>query len=245
MFRTFREYNQLFLNQSVNQLLFHFESLLYPKEIFDLPEIGYLDRLQLKFKLHTDLNSDAKKNLIVHQAFIRFHHTTTNQEIIFIAEIDSNDHYKIDLNLQTRSKEFNDLSGIYQVDLIVGDALLMEPLKWTIGKIPMKLGSISTSLEDVAVVAKEYQPKPEINHIFREQEKRPHALVSNFFTFLVLVPLITLFIAVIIFLNECILFEQSSNYFYSNTYHFSSGSRLVLICPITDSIYLRYCFIQV
>ncbi|KAF7492317.1 Dolichyl-diphosphooligosaccharide--protein glycosyltransferase subunit 2 [Sarcoptes scabiei] len=169
--------------------------LLYPKEIFDLPEIGYLDRLQLKFKLHTDLNSDAKKNLIVHQAFIRFHHTTTNQEIIFIAEIDSNDHYKIDLNLQTRSKEFNDLSGIYQVDLIVGDALLMEPLKWTIGKIPMKLGSISTSLEDVAVVAKEYQPKPEINHIFREQEKRPHALVSNFFTFLVLVPLITLFIA--------------------------------------------------
>lgn len=147
--------------------------------------------MQLKFQIK-DLQND--KLIDVHQAFVRFYHIETKQEVVFISEIDSNGYHKIDLNLQTRSKDFNDLSGRYQMDLFIGDALIMEALSWKIGTVSIQFasGPITTATS----LYSEYSSKPEIKHLFREQEKRPHALVSNFFTFLVLVPLISLFIAV-------------------------------------------------
>lgn len=154
-------------------------------------EVDYLQRLQLKFQLKDVLNQN---NVEVHQAFMRFYNEKTKQEIIFISELDSTGAYKVDLNLQTRSKDFNHLSGVYQVNLIIGDALVMNSLDWNLGKVFITFAAQPAAAAEAPV--SEFAIKPEIKHLFREQDKRPHPMVSNFFTLLVIVPFLALFIMV-------------------------------------------------
>ena len=153
--------------------------------------MDYSQRFQLKFQLKDVLNQN---NVEVHQAFLRFFNEKTKQEIIFISETDSTGNYKVDLNLQTRSKDFGHLSGVYQLNLIIGDALVMNSFDWNIGSIKIQFSSGLSSEQPLSSL--EYSLKPEINHIFREQDKRPHPMVSNFFTLLVILPFFALFVMV-------------------------------------------------
>lgn len=166
------------------------DRLTYPSTLNEVLEADYSQRIQLKFQLQSRLNAE---NVQVHQAFIRFYNEKTKQEIIFIAEQDSAGVYKVDLNLQVRSKDFNNLSGQYKLNLIIGDALVINSIDWNIATLSIQFGSQATSpTSNVA----DYSPKPEIRHIYREMEIRPHPLVSNFFTLLVIVPFVALFIMV-------------------------------------------------
>lgn len=150
-------------------------------------------RIGLKFQVKDSLNSEAAA-ITVHQAFVRFYNAATKQEIIFIAEQDSTGSlYKVDLNLAVRSKDFNYRSGDYQVNLILGDALVANSVNWKIATVNINFsGGVSASTPSTV----EFAAKPEISHIFREQEKRPHPLVSNLFTGLVMVPFLALFVMV-------------------------------------------------
>lgn len=151
-------------------------------------------RIQLKFQVKDSLNSEGAA-ITVHQAFVRFYNAQTKQEIVFIAEQDSTGaNYKVDLNLAVRSKDFNYRSGDYQVNLIVGDALVANSVNWKLATVAINFsGGVAASATPPSV---EFAAKPEISHIFREQEKRPHPLVSNFFTALVMVPFLALFVMV-------------------------------------------------
>ncbi|KAH7643011.1 dolichyl-diphosphooligosaccharide-protein glycosyltransferase subunit 2-like protein [Dermatophagoides farinae] len=168
--------------------------LIYPTSLDQLIDVDYLQRIQLKFQIKDSQND---KTVRVHQSFVRFYHMDTKQEITFVSELDSTGFHKVDLNLPARSKDFNELSGKYQLDLYIGDPLIIEATSWKIGMINLQFGSSSSSTNGLATTMhrKEYSPKPEIKHIFREQDKRPHAMVSNFFTILALLPLLGLFVA--------------------------------------------------
>lgn len=179
----------------IQSLIDFFPSLIYPTSLDQLIDVDYLQRIQLKFQIK-DFQND--KPVRVHQSFVRFYHMDTKQEITFVSELDSTGFHKVDLNLPARSKDFNELSGKYQLDLYIGDPLIIEATSWKIGMINLQFGSSSSSTNGLATTMhrKEYSPKPEIKHIFREQDKRPHAMVSNFFTILALSPLLGLFVAV-------------------------------------------------
>ncbi|KAH9418812.1 proteasome regulatory particle base subunit [Dermatophagoides pteronyssinus] len=167
--------------------------LIYPSSLDQLIDVDYLQRIQMKFQIKDSQNDQSVR---VHQAFVRFYHLDTKQEITFVSELDSNGFHKIDLNLPAKSKDFNDLSGRYQLDLYIGDPLIIEAISWKIGTINLQFGSLqSNSMTPTAIHRNEYLPKPEIKHIFREQDKRPPALVSNFFTILAMLPLLGLFVA--------------------------------------------------
>ena len=155
--------------------------LTYPSSISRPLEADYFQKIQLKFEIQDRLSSE---NVQVHQAFVRFYNEQTKQEIIFIAEQISTGIYKVDLNLQVRSKDFNYLSGSYKINLIIGDSLVMNSVNWYIATVSIQFGSQTPTSQSTTFT--EYSPKPEIKHIFREQDKRPHPLVSNFFTFLVI-----------------------------------------------------------
>ena len=164
-----------------------------------LIDVDYLQRIQMKFQIKDSQNDQSVR---VHQAFVRFYHLDTKQEITFVSELDSNGFHKIDLNLPAKSKDFNDLSGRYQLDLYIGDPLIIEAISWKIGTINLQFGSLqSNSMTPTAIHRNEYLPKPEIKHIFREQDKRPPALVSNFFTILAMLPLLGLFVVVSILIS--------------------------------------------
>lgn len=159
----------------------------YPSSLSELLEADNTHRLQLKFQLKDKSNGASVK---VHQAFLVFIEKQSKQEFIFVVEQDSSSNYKVDLNLQTRSKDLNNLSGRYSLNLIIGDALIVNSFQWKLADIDLHLSS--TKAQGLSDKKNEFLPKPEISHLFREQDKRPPLSVSNFFTFLVATPLLAL-----------------------------------------------------
>lgn len=156
----------------------------------DSTTLPKLTRLQYPSKLPSILQADSSHQLlvrisldrVVHQAFLRLY--SGKREIIFVAELDSSKTYKIEVNL---AQELG-YSGTFDLELIVGDSVVSNPIRWKLGSLEAKLG--------VAEPQKRPSkgPKPEIKHLFRPAEKRPPHSVSMFFTALAAAPLLLLLI---------------------------------------------------
>ncbi|KAM4583182.1 dolichyl-diphosphooligosaccharide--protein glycosyltransferase subunit 2 isoform 2-T2 [Fundulus diaphanus] len=143
----------------------------------------------MSFQL-VDVNSGQE--LTPHQTFVRLHNQRTGQEVVFVAEPDSKKLYKFELDTAERKSEFDSMSGTYSLYLIVGDATLENPILWNVADVVLKFAD-----EEAPAAAQPktlYVPKPEIQHLFREPEKKPPTVVSNTFTALVLSPLLLLLI---------------------------------------------------
>ncbi|KAL3283347.1 hypothetical protein HHI36_006495 [Cryptolaemus montrouzieri] len=149
-----------------------------------------LTKLDFPNKLTKGLQADSSHLLIskfslsrsVHQTFLRLH--SPKKEIIFIAEVDSNKLYKIEVNINS---EFT-YSGVFDMELILGDPVMSNPIKWNLGKIDINLGKTEPELKSTK------GPKPEIKHLFRQAEKRPSTTVSLLFSILTAAPLLLLLI---------------------------------------------------
>nr|XP_046166840.1 dolichyl-diphosphooligosaccharide--protein glycosyltransferase subunit 2-like [Oncorhynchus gorbuscha] len=143
----------------------------------------------MNFQL-VDANTGVE--LTPHQTFVRFHNQKTGQEVVFVAEPDSKNLYKFELDTAERKSEFDSMSGTYVLHLIVGDATLENPILWNVADVVLKF------LDEEAPAAIQsktlYMPKPDIQHLFREPEKKPPTVVSNTFTALVLSPFLLLLI---------------------------------------------------
>ncbi|XP_037534609.1 dolichyl-diphosphooligosaccharide--protein glycosyltransferase subunit 2 isoform X2 [Nematolebias whitei] len=143
----------------------------------------------MSFQL-VDVNT--KQELTPHQTFVRLHNQKTGQEVVFVAEPDSKNLYKFELDTAERKSEFDSMSGTYSLYLIVGDATLDNPILWNVADVVLKF------VDEEAPVAAQpktlYVPKPEIQHLFREPEKKPPTVVSNTFTALILSPFLLLLI---------------------------------------------------
>lgn len=144
-------------------------------------------KLILKFALKDKSTGDAMK---VHQSFVRLSNAASGAEIIYVAEADSTNLYKFDLDVSAKAKEFGSRSGKYELTVILGDAVISNPVAWTLADIDLSFPDDAAA--DGAEAA-EAGPKPEIRHKFREPEKRPPALVSNAFTLLCIAPIIIMF----------------------------------------------------
>jgi len=133
----------------------------------------------------------AKKPISVHQAFVVFVHEKTNQEIIFVAETDTTNVYKFDVDFQKSAHEFEGVSGKYHIRLVVGDSAVSNAIDWNLVDVSLKLPEfvkppVKKSEEII------YDKLPEIQHLFREAEKRPPQVVSDVFSLLALAPFVVL-----------------------------------------------------
>ena len=72
----------------------------------------------------------------MHQAFVRL--ALNDAEIIYVAEPDAANNYKFDLDVNGKAKEFGGQSGKYSVDLIIGDAVVSNPISWTLADINLE-----------------------------------------------------------------------------------------------------------
>ncbi|XP_055531785.1 dolichyl-diphosphooligosaccharide--protein glycosyltransferase subunit 2 [Wyeomyia smithii] len=141
---------------------------------------------QQKIVLRVQLVDEAsKKPINVHQAFVLLRNKATQQEIIFVAEADSSKAYKFEMDVGARSADFGYKSGLYSIELIVGDALISNSFKWLVADVNIKFSGEAPKEN----AAQPRQPLPEIVHQFRVPEKRPPRLVSDLFTALCLAPL--------------------------------------------------------
>lgn len=155
------------------------------------PEVYALDHQQ-KINLRFDLFDDQTNKVIsVHQAFVRFA-DKSGAEIIFIAEQDVAQAYKFEMDVGLRAGDFGGKSGIYSVDLIIGDASLVNSFVKNLGEVNLKFSL--DSKKDSPVGQPKRKARPEIHHMFREPEKRPPRFVSDVFTGLCLAPILVLFV---------------------------------------------------
>lgn len=162
----------------------------FPNKLTVPVEADSLQKLIMKFSLK---DKSTGKLMTVHQAFVKLHNAATNQEIIFVAEPDSGKVYKFDIDVGSKAADFSYVSGLYTMELIVGDSVLSNSFSWVVADVNLKFGDHVPS----ASPGKDqylYAPKPEIKHLFREPERRPPAVVSNLFTGLVIVPFLLLFV---------------------------------------------------
>lgn len=149
-----------------------------------------MTKLDYKSELQSPLQADSTHNLIVkftlprpvHQAFLRLY--SQKREIIFIAERDSNLLYKLHVNLASELGH----SGNFKMELILGDAIMSNPIRWNLGSVEVNLPTPEPT-KSVKIGS-----KPEIKHLFRKPEKRPPQFVSMLFTALAVSPLLLLLI---------------------------------------------------
>ncbi|XP_046989739.1 dolichyl-diphosphooligosaccharide--protein glycosyltransferase subunit 2 [Schistocerca americana] len=162
--------------------------VLFPNQLATTIEADSLQKLIMKFTLK---DKTTNKLMTVHQAFVRLYKKDTNQEIIFVAEPDTSKTYKFDMDVGGKAAEFGHKSGVYSIELIIGDAVLSNSFAWTLGSVNLKFAEQSAAFAG----AKDpylYAIKPEIKHLFREPERRPPVLVSNLFTGLLCIPILIL-----------------------------------------------------
>ncbi|PBC25803.1 dolichyl-diphosphooligosaccharide--protein glycosyltransferase subunit 2 [Apis cerana] len=174
--------------------------ILFPEKLSQKIEADSQQKLVMRFLLRDNAN---KKPMRTHQAFVRLSSISKNDkkghEILFVAEADTSHLYKFDMPVGTAAANFNYQSRDYNVELIIGDAILSNPFQWTVATVSLKFPEPSLSERtDKNVFYKSksnvYSTKPEIKHMFREPEKRPPAFVSNLFTGLCLAPVLLLLI---------------------------------------------------
>lgn len=147
-----------------------------------------LSKLSYPAKLDSKLQADSSQHLIVklsisrtvHQAFLRLH--SGKKEIIFVAEQDSSKVYKVEVNLASELSYTDN----FEMELILGDPIVTNPIRWTLGAIEVNLGASETT----PPIRPTRGPKPEIEHLFRQAEKRPPEVMSLFLTGLTAAPLL-------------------------------------------------------
>jgi oligosaccharyltransferase complex subunit delta (ribophorin II) len=160
-----------------------------PNKVTRVLEADHLQRIIMKFQLR---NMATSSLMTAHQTFVRLTNKKTRREIIFVAEVDSSSStYTFDLDVGGREKEFGYLSGEYMMELIIGDAVIQNPLSWIVADVNLKF---SDSQQPSTSRLDSYKAKPEIKHLFRVADKRPSTFISNVFTVMVLLPFLLLLI---------------------------------------------------
>lgn len=150
-------------------------------------EADFHQKLLMKFTVKDKVTG---KVMAPHQTFVKMTNLASKQEIIFVAEADSSNVNRFDLNIGSSAKDFGYKSGKYSVELIIGDAVIENPISWVVADVSLTFPEAPSSEEK----QDQYAKKPEIKHLFREPEKRPSKAVSMAFTGLVLVPVLVLLV---------------------------------------------------
>ncbi|XP_074603738.1 dolichyl-diphosphooligosaccharide--protein glycosyltransferase subunit 2-like [Brevipalpus obovatus] len=154
----------------------------------DLLEADAQQRIIMRFKLK---DKKTQEPLNPHQVFVQFIHDKSREEVFYVAKATDN-LFKFDLNLAQRAKDFPE-SGMYTLNLIVGDQAIDNPFIWKVCSVKFTLAKKTEQTGEKAPwMVTHYEPKPEIQHVFRPQEKRPPTVVSDTFSVLALLPALIL-----------------------------------------------------
>ncbi|GMP93312.1 hypothetical protein CsSME_00043201 [Camellia sinensis var. sinensis] len=147
---------------------------------------NHLQKLRLSFQLTTPLGHPFKP----HQAFLKLRHETKVEHIFVLGN--SGKQFEITLDFLGLVEKFFYLSGRYDIQLTVGDAVMENSYLRELGHIELDLPEPPEKATRPPPQAVDpyltYGPKAEITHIFRSPEKRPPQELSLAFLALVFLP---------------------------------------------------------
>ncbi|KAK9055701.1 hypothetical protein SSX86_026786 [Deinandra increscens subsp. villosa] len=183
---------------------------------------NHLQKLHLSFLLTTPFGKPFKPHQVFHQlldcldfislyvcltylssvylqALLKLRHES-GVEHIFVVE-NSGRHFEITLDFLGLVEKFYYLSGQYDIELTVGDAVMENSFLQPLGSIDLDLPKAPEKTAQPPPQAVNpylrYGPKAEIAHIFRVPEKRPPQEVSFAFLGLVLVPFLAFLVGLL------------------------------------------------
>ncbi|KAK7845699.1 dolichyl-diphosphooligosaccharide--protein glycosyltransferase subunit 2 [Quercus suber] len=165
---------------------------------------NHLQKLRLSFRLATPRGNIFKP----HQAFLKLRHETKVEHIFVVGN--SGKQFEIILVKFLGSTDFLGLvekffylSGRYDIELTVGDAVMENSFLRAVGHVELDLPEAPEKAPRPPPLAVDpssrYGPKAEITHIFRSPEKRPPQELSLAFLGLTLLPLVGFLIGVSFF----------------------------------------------
>ncbi|XP_050716459.1 dolichyl-diphosphooligosaccharide--protein glycosyltransferase subunit 2-like isoform X3 [Eriocheir sinensis] len=164
------------------------KKVAYPNTLSEVLVADQHQRVMLRFVVRDTASGRPTE---VHQAFVKITHVDSKREIIFVAETDANDVYKFDIDVSNSMKEFGGVSGVYSVELIIGDASISNPTLWHLTDLSLTFPEASSPTQPQDYT---YKVRPEIKHVFRSPDQRPSSVVSSTFTVLCVLPLLLLLI---------------------------------------------------
>lgn len=152
---------------------------------------NHLQKLRLSFQLASPLGNAFKP----HQALLKLRHES-NVEHVFVVG-NSGKKFEITLDFLGLVDKFYYLSGKYDLQLTVGDAVMENSFLRSLGHIDLDLPEAPEKatrppLQPIDPLSR-FGPKAEITHIFRSPEKRPPKELSLAFLGLTFVPLVGFF----------------------------------------------------
>ncbi|XP_004495085.1 dolichyl-diphosphooligosaccharide--protein glycosyltransferase subunit 2-like isoform X2 [Cicer arietinum] len=149
---------------------------------------NHLQKLRLSFELESPRGRLFKP----HQAFLKLTHETKIEHIFLVGNTGKKFENVFDF-LGLVEKLFY-LSGRYEIELTVGDAVMENSFSRLLGHVELDLPEAPEKAarppSPPVDPYSRYGPKAEINHIFRVPEKRPHQKLSLVFLGLILLPFI-------------------------------------------------------
>jgi len=142
-------------------------------------------------------NQVQARPIRVQQAFFKFTHLQTKHQVIAPTKTTTATRQtQLNFVIEEHAKQFDYLSGEYDLELIVGDSFIQNAFIWKICKLVITLPAAPASHVSPRIQTRN-TPLPEIKHQFRLPEKRPAEVISLAFTALVLSPLLLLFFGLI------------------------------------------------
>ncbi|VDO03347.1 unnamed protein product [Rodentolepis nana] len=174
-------------------------------------------RLRFTFVLEDGVTATTLSAPIPQQAFIQLTNSKTSQTITFLTKRSTTDGtHAFTLGLESAAQDFDYVSGLYRMEVLVGDSLIESPIVWHVADLDLQFpahGDLSKSAaydsEDVARLTVASQAarkrsvhpligeaprsnKPLLEHTFRTPEPRPSNLLAYTFTGLCCAPLVIL-----------------------------------------------------
>jgi oligosaccharyltransferase complex subunit delta (ribophorin II) len=149
---------------------------------------NHLQKLRLSFQLTTPLGKTFKP----HQVFLKLKHESKVEHLFVVPG--SARQFKIVLDFLGLVEKLYYLSGRYDLQLSVGDAVMENSFLRALGHLELDLPETPEKAPRPPAQAvdpfSKFGPKAEISHIFRAPEKRPPKELSLAFTGLTLLPFI-------------------------------------------------------
>jgi len=139
-------------------------------------------KLSVSFQVR---NQASQKAFRPKQVFLRIFDTASFNHYI-VCKLDNQNFFVASLVASSLSG----VSGEYFFEVIVADPNAQNQIQW-------QFAAVELTLKDSAVVGTPFSKQvllPEIHHEFRAPEKRPNPVISLFFSGLVAVPLLFLFV---------------------------------------------------
>ncbi|KAM7532621.1 hypothetical protein Aperf_G00000131169 [Anoplocephala perfoliata] len=191
--------------------------LTFPGSHSEVIRMHHTSRLRLTFTLEDAVAPGVQSAPAPQQVFVQLTHSMTHQSITFLTKRSITDEtYSFSLSLDSASADFDYVSGIYKMEVLVGDALVETPIIWHVADLDLHflvnegiIAGSSFGTEDVArltvssmaarkrsahplIGEASRSQKPLIEHTFRKPEPRPPDLVAFAFTGLCCAPLVIL-----------------------------------------------------